>query len=445
MSDKFGAVETIRLPKDSKVTFNTIQYLILSQLGYTLEDIEYIWNYRPDTLVEFSKDFPPEMCIIKIIHDVDAKFSIQETNGKSSGKVDFQLRMNKGTEWFMGLQHFLELYNQLPRCIRPTNILKRKINRYKGQPLDRKNLLFWMGGIGFGDILFAMPILKYLKEKYPTCWIIAALPDCSLSMVKELSFIDEKIKVPFNAKFFYRTDYQLSFDSIILKCKEAEKINIYKMFRRAANISEIELPDSKLIPEIKPDSERVIKFNKILNELKIDKFILFQLQANAIARSLPPEVSKNILDSLLEKQDMPIVIMNNLSRNEETQEFINSCQHKNKIYNLSKYSQSISDLIAVASLSKYVISVDTGVLHIAAALKKPLHGIFGAFPAKIRCETYQDCTYTDSSYPCAPCCLHGHTPCNKADSRGYSPCYQAIDINKMIYLIMREINKYESK
>ena len=70
--------------------------------------------------------------------------------------------------------------------------------------------------------------------------------------------------------------------------------------------------------------------------------------------------------------------------------------------------------------------------HIAASLGIPCYGIFGPFPGHIRLKTYPKAKWVDAKRDCVSCFIHGHTPCPEAGSDGFSPCYDEIDIKKVL-------------
>jgi len=422
----------IAYKKGTGFEINEIQFSIFQKLGYSLDDLELIFGGKVETLEEF-KSFPPEMVILGVKKDIDCSFD----------KGGFKLKMSKGSEWFVDLQHFMELYDQVGHCIIPTDKMRRKIKRYRGEDLSKKILLYWMYGIGLGDILFSQPILRFLKMRYPSCYIIAGIPLNARPLFErqsiieklDIPFVDEIINVPFNAKFFYRADYHLAFDSIILKCKEAETENIYKLFNRWANTG---IPDICLNPSLAPDPSRVAEFKKLFQGLTVfnptrpvSDFILVQLNSNSIIRTPRPVWKLALLDKLCEAQKKPIVICDSPGKAKENDFLVQSCKYRNRVFNISEASRSVADLVAVASLASACISVDTGTLHIANAQGVPTFGIFGAFPGRIRCGTYPLARWIDSPASCAPCCSHGFEPCQFAREE-FPVCYDAIEIDSLV-------------
>lgn len=86
---------------------------------------------------------------------------------------------------------------------------------------------------------------------------------------------------------------------------------------------------------------------------------------------------------------------------------------------------SIEQLINLISNSTAVVSVDTGLGHLAAVLDKPGVGIYGATNPKLTAVLSDKFTNLSSSYECSPCLLR---ECDKLSQTklGYPPCYQEL-------------------
>ena len=64
---------------------------------------------------------------------------------------------------------------------------------------------------------------------------------------------------------------------------------------------------------------------------------------------------------------------------------------------------TLRQLFALINKLDYIITVDTGVLHIAGAFDKPTLALMGPIPAEWRCSTYKKCTSLTPKIPCYPC------------------------------------------
>lgn len=109
-----------------------------------------------------------------------------------------------------------------------------------------------------------------------------------------------------------------------------------------------------------------------------------------------------------------------------------SAESSNKIFAMPP--QSIASLIGVISSSTGVVSVDTGLGHLAAALDKPGVGIFGATDTKKTAFLSDKFNNLKPKYSCSPCLLR---VCDKLDLNSceetYPPCYKEINPDKVWY------------
>lgn len=113
------------------------------------------------------------------------------------------------------------------------------------------------------------------------------------------------------------------------------------------------------------------------------------------------------------------------------QEFKQAC-YIAKIFNNTEYQakihimqpQSISSLFNILSNSAGIISVDTGLGHLAAALDKPGVAIYGSTSAKLTGIKSNNFDNIESSLECSPCLLK---KCDKIkEDDFYPPCYKNI-------------------
>lgn len=91
---------------------------------------------------------------------------------------------------------------------------------------------------------------------------------------------------------------------------------------------------------------------------------------------------------------------------------------------------SIAELIDLISNSTAVVSVDTGLGHLAAALDKPGVGIYGATNPKLTAVLSDKFINLSSSYECSPCLQR---ECDKLNNSklGYPPCYKELSSNRI--------------
>ncbi|MHA1867547.1 MAG: glycosyltransferase family 9 protein [Candidatus Heimdallarchaeaceae archaeon] len=393
--------------------------LISRKLGYTDEDTERIRNVYSETIEDF-KDRPPEMVVWISTRTQTIKF----TDG-------YDFKVKKGKHYVTDLLSFIDLYNTNKQA-KATDIFKKKFKPYNGEDLNNKRLLVYAYGCGIGDCFFMQPILRFIKEKYPSCYIMFAIPEKHHSIIDNWEFVDKMFSTPFSHVPFISADYHLHFDGVIGKCREAEKVNIYKLLAKRACL---DIPIDQLVPKQIPKVEKVEKAQNILKEwyMQDTPFAIVQLRADTILRTPRIKFQVDLLNSLIEKKIM--IIMTDLPKNENSiHQLINKTNNPDMIFNYCKYSESIDDAVALLSLSKLVVSIDTGLIHIGAALGIPTFGIYSTFLGKIRLETYPNSHWVDSSAKCAPCFKHGYELCANAKD-DHPICYDTFDINEISNII----------
>ena len=400
-----------------KRKFKPLSPTVLRGLGINREDIKEVID------LEELREYPPNIVIAKAnksLRFVQNHFKKQE--------------LKKKVNYVMGLGVYQQLHADPEfgaKFLKPATIKFKNIYRpYNGQDLDDKTLLVFRTG-GIGDLLFIQPNLKYLKEKYPDCTIKFACGPQYQSMVETWECIDQVLDLPFTLGELISSDYHALFEGVIERCKLSHTVNAYNLF---SDWLGLHLPDERLIPEQKPKEDKVQFCLDKLKEWNVDSgnFIITQLRASSPIRTPRPEVWANIINELTDRGHK-ILITDSPRQQEMVQSFIDRyLTNKSLVFNFCKESLSLDYSIALASLAKCVIATDSALNHIAASLNVPCYGIYGPFPGHIRLKTYPKAKWVDAKKDCAPCFIHGATPCPQAGSDGFSPCYDNIDIKKAV-------------
>lgn len=374
-----------------------------------------------DTLEELKKN-PPNIIIAEAVRN--AAF-VQNFAQKQ--------KLKKRHKYVMGLGVFQQLYydiNTNKTLLKPsTSKFKKFFTPYAGQELHNKTILVFRTG-GIGDLLFIKPNLNYLKEKYPTCTIKFACGPQYQPMTRTWDCIDELLDLPFEMKHLLQADYHVLFEGVIERCKQAHRDNSYNLFSKWMGL---DLPDKFLVPHQKADPELVEECRKQLDKWGIieEGFILGQLRASSPIRTPRHEFWVELFDKLTDR-GFNIVLTDSPHQAEAVDDFIKLCKNSNKVFNYCKHSTTLDRSIALTSLSSMTLTTDSAFGHIAASLDIPSYGIYGPFPGYIRLKTYPKARWVDAHRHCAPCFIHGHTPCPEASSDGYSPCYDNIDKDRVV-------------
>lgn len=387
---------------------------IIRELGYELDDTEIIKNVQVNTLDEF-RNRPPEMVITQ-----PRKTRVLEfTDG-------YTLKIKKDRRYMIDLLSFIDGYHS--KIFKATNRFTKNLKPWNGEDLNGKRLLMWQYGGGMGDSMFVQPILRYIKKLYPNCKLAFAHPARHHHFSKSWDFLDDLYPTPCTEIPFISADYHIHFDGIIGKCKEAETTNIYRLLARWVNL---DIPEDELYPIQNPDKNNLQYVQSILNKWELkEKFMILQLRANTIMRTPRPEFQLKVLNEIL-AHDIPVVFVDAPDQKIKIADLIWKSDKPQMCFDFSPYSKHMGYAAAVTYLSNMVVSVDTGLIHIASALGIPTYGIYGPFPGYIRLETYKKCEWADAKADCAPCCLHKYSECPQA-VEGHSPCYDNLNVIDMV-------------
>jgi len=373
-------------------------------------------NFQAKDLDELRTQ-PPNMVIAECVKT--------RSFDQDKGKIQ---TLKKKQKYGMGLGVFQQLWwdpNFQVKILKPSSIKFSKLYRpYMGQSLEDKTLLVVRTG-GIGDLLFIQPNLIYLKEKYPSCRIIFGCGPQYQSMVDNWDCVDELCDLPIQATKIIRADYHAIFEGVIERCLLAHHTNAYRLFTDWLGIS---LPDEKLLPRQTPKQDRLEFANNTLKSWEVEphSFILMLLRASSPVRTPRPEFWRLLINEL-NGRGHKVVITDAPFMADQTDAFIDTCDNKDMIFNFARHSELLDYSIAMTSLAKGCIATDTSLMHIAASLDVPSFGIYGPFPGEIRLTTYPKSTWVNSQFPCAPCFIHGPSPCKNAVD-GHSKCYDFVDI-----------------
>jgi len=204
--------------------------------------------------------------------------------------------------------------------------------------------------------------------------------------------------------------------------------------------------NNKLVSKIEPSEQDFKKVNKILEEVKINDFIIFHPCAQYSYKVLP-EAKIIKLVNMLSSIGLPVVISGGSSSIDKG---IRKIIPKGKnIFNFIG-KLNISEYIALSNLSKCYVGMDTLNMHIAYSQKKRVFAIFGptnhkawapyaenylsALERNKGVANYQNVTIFQADMSCVPC---GKAGCH--DDKGRSLCMENIDIEKIYKAVKKWI------
>lgn len=128
--------------------------------------------------------------------------------------------------------------------------------------------------------------------------------------------------------------------------------------------------------------------------------IVFCPTTASTARTIPPEYVAPVVNKLHEVVGGTVILV---GKTEGWNRQLTKIQGKHIVNWLDQTSEE--ELIAICSMSDMVISPDTGVLHVAGALKKKAVGVFGNINPATRVSYYPTvkALYPVGKMPCIPC------------------------------------------
>lgn len=179
----------------------------------------------------------------------------------------------------------------------------------------------------------------------------------------------------------------------------------------------IERPENIVLPEVTPAELSSEKKDEL--GLKNKKYLILNPGGSWPTKRWPTDKFASLADKLLKKTDLDLVLTGgptDLERNNKILDKISAGQEK-RLHNTAGKT-SIADLMAIVSGAEFMISGDTGPVHLAALFRTPAVTIFG--PSD---ETLYRPYGIKKNYPiianwgltCRPCgehdCPLGHHKC----------------------------------
>lgn len=319
-----------------------------------------------------------------------------------------------------------------------------------------------------GDVFLTLPLIRALKDYYSPVSIDMLVNDDTLAIAKTLPFI----------RSFILFSYAKKKKGLVSRFKQEKEIiaKIWRQYDLAINLTASDrsvlyalLASKKAISATDPESgkawwkklflthsytfdltkhivynnceplrlldipltaitvvplvkaEAQIRMQERLLSLGISNFFIFHAGAQYDYKIYPKEL-RNTLLSLLSSNGLSLIATGGKTE-------IDSCISNElpSLPNLHNFiaKTSLDELIALVSLSKGYIGMDTLVMHIAASLNKPIFAIFGptltSMWAPWKNTSHQTIKLFQASMPCVPC---GKAGCN--DRHGVSECLHHI-------------------
>jgi len=275
----------------------------------------------------------------------------------------------------------------------------------------------------FGDILIRTPVIRALKEIYPNAEIMAIVNPIGVPILEDNPFIDNLIVVPTNSNklqkrlheliavfqirkekfdlivnlynggsspwmvFFSHARYKLGFCqqkrkyiyNIENNCVEDRLKENQSLYNYMISILE-PLSDKKydLQPIFYTKKENDLKMGNYLKELDInkDKLYLLNLGASKENKLLDMEKTFELVRYTYETYGFIPAVISNPAQEYLQEEFISDFLIPNKLPYIKLTPLSIGAIASLMKLTKFIVTPDTGILHLAMAMDSLIYAIF---------------------------------------------------------------------
>jgi ADP-heptose:LPS heptosyltransferase len=312
--------------------------------------------------------------------------------------------------------------------------LKDVYKKYQGEDLNGKTLLVWRHG-GIGDLMFMMPPLRILKVVYPDCKIIVAIGGKYIDLYRHVPYIDEIHQLPFDIETLDRADYHLHFEQIIEGNPKAERVNAYDLFLERFGFKPDEIPAADKVPDIFLTSKEQKWASEFLEAFKVEKDSLLvgiQIAASSPIRTFPDSKVLAITNLVAREEKGRVVLFGSGAQIELAQGIKQSLPHEyhHKVAVSAEEGFTLRQSMAITQHCDLIVAPDSAMIHIAGALRVPVLGLYGPFPADLRMRYYYNALALNAGPSCSPCFVHDHDPCPKGSP---SPCFSLIDVHQIMF------------
>jgi heptosyltransferase-2 len=315
-----------------------------------------------------------------------------------------------------------------------------------------------------GDAVMTQPLLAALKSQYPastidvlaSTWVAPIYRACSeVNDVIEANFQHKQLQwglrkqlandlrlrgyqacfilpnslksalIPWMANIPFRIGYrgELRFGLINIALNNPSKINRPPMVEHYLALSQLlsdqeTLAAKTLTPKLNVSSSAKQSIDKKLSDANIDSKSVFVFCPGAEygpTKRWPASHFAELANHLA--QQLPnanIILLGSNSDHELAVAILQQSQDSVKIHNWCG-NTSLDEAIALIGMAKAVVSNDSGLMHIAAALKTPQIAIFGSSDPAHTPPLSENAKVIWLNLPCSPChkkeCPLGHLKC----------------------------------
>lgn len=292
-----------------------------------------------------------------------------------------------------------------------------------------------------GDIVLTSPVVRNIKKQYPAAEVHFCTKVNFKSVVENNPYIDKlhfyegdirKLLTELKKENFdYIIDLHGNFRSFMIKLWLGKKsFSFNKLnFRKwlLVNFKIDKMPDIHIVDRymetvkklgINNDGAGLDYFIPEKDKVQLSgipslhekKYIAFVIGAQHATKKLP----KERIVELCERINFPIVLLGD-KNDKVAGDFIEAQLQKNKVIYNACGMYNLNQSAHLVQQSFKVISHDTGLMHIAAALKKEIYSIWGNTSSRLGMYPYKTKFHISerNNLACRPCSKIGYKKCPK--------------------------------
>ena len=262
---------------------------------------------------------------------------------------------------------------------------------------------------GIGDILMITPTVRAIKQANPNIPLIFCTTDMYgggkgtlFDILKYNPYIDKVITNQELINYTFKRIYNFGTGQEIEQELSGNKKNRIDIF---ADLAGIELVDKSTVYTLH-GSEMEWASNWIKKNVSTDRRFLFGIQVNSTTpkRDWPEEKISLLVFTILNSWlDSSVLLFYEGLVSTSRLSYPN-------IYNI--VGMPIRWVAALLNECQAIVVPDSGLLHIAGALRKKMVGLFGSIPPELRISHYPEATSIYQKFPCSPCwyekCKYDH-------------------------------------
>jgi heptosyltransferase-2 len=285
---------------------------------------------------------------------------------------------------------------------------------------------------GMGDLIMATTGIEALKKKFPSKKVHVAIQKKLHPVLEGNKYIDELLDIndSINLKRYYMI-IDISYPCAryeIARLRSGKKVekNRVEIFAEAIGTRE-------LIRDLRPrfyvsEAEKA-DGQEFLKDQRADpkkKTIALGTHSAELYRDWPQENYEALIEKIKHKYNLVILHAN---RTEFYKGTIDAC------------GLPLRKAAGILAACDGLITVDTGLLHMAAALDIPTIALFGPIDYRARCKGYKNTTVIVSDLECIPCWRNATIKCKQTNLvKSYSQCLKNIRPEKVAKLIGMKFN-----